>query len=76
MEILELLKRAKLHEWGDAPIVRAVPGSTPYFATTAVTLEFDRREDANEFVQFMLVFEKARKEREEADRSEVMGKHE
>ena len=50
MEILELLKRAKLHEWGDAPTVCAVRGDGPFITTTLIALEFDKPEDAQKLI--------------------------
>ena len=49
-EILDLLKRAKLHEWGDAPTVCAVRGDGPFITTTLIALEFDKPEDAQKLI--------------------------
>ena len=51
MEILELLKRAKLHEWCEEKTIRLVPGNTPIGTRTFVAFEFENAEDAQKLIE-------------------------
>jgi len=53
----DLLKKARLHEWGPAITIAVTPSNEPgpqtYFDSVVVGLEFETQEDAHRFVELM-----------------------